>query len=158
MKKILLLCILSAAAILTSGAEYKLSNIKLTLASKKFQSAYDELKYHLELAAGKLAPGKDALEIIVGRAGDKAALRSGESRYLYKNGKLYIWGRDSSKGLIGTAFAVYGFLENKLGVRWIYAGKEGIHVPKQDTISFKEGENYSRVSQFYWGWLRKSDF
>ena len=97
MKKILLLCILSAAAILTSGAEYKLSNIKLTLASKKFQSAYDELKYHLELAAGKLAPGKDALEIIVGKAGDKAALRSGESRYLYKDGKLYIWGRDSKK-------------------------------------------------------------
>ena len=158
MKQKLIILLLAATTALLSGAEYKIANIKLTLASKKYQAAYDELKYHLELAAGKLAPGKDALEIIIGRAGDKAALQSGESRYLYKDGKLYIWGRDSKDRLIGTAFAVYGFLENKLGVRWIYAGKEGIHVPKQDTISFKDGENYSRVSQFYWGWLRKSDF
>ena len=88
MKKFLLL-LATAAALLTSGAEYKIANIKLILAHKKYQAAYDELKYHLELAAGKLTPGKDALEIIVGRAGDKTALRPGESRYLYKNGKLY---------------------------------------------------------------------
>lgn len=155
-RKLFLLLLIAAVAV--SGAEYKLSNIKLTLANKKYQSAYDELKYHLELAVGKLAPGKDALEIIIGKPGIKAALQPAESRYLYKDGKLYIWGRDSKKGLSGTIFAVYGFLETKLGVRWIYAGKEGIHIPKQDRISFKDGESYSRVSQFYWGWLRKSNF
>ena len=64
MKQKLITLLLTATAVLLSGAEYQLSNIKLTLANKKYQSAYDELKYHLELAAGKLAPGKDALEII----------------------------------------------------------------------------------------------
>ncbi len=150
--------LLFTAAVVLSGAEYQLSNIKLTLANKKYQPALEELKYHLELAGNKLAPQQDALEIIIGRAGDKAALQPAESRYLYKNGKLYIWGRDTNKGLSGTLFAVYGFLENKLGVRWIYAGKEGIHIPEQKKIVFKEGENYRRVSQFYWGWLRKSNF
>ena len=59
MKHKLILLVFTAAALL-SGAEYQISDIKLTLANKKYQAAYDELKYHLELAAGKLAPGKDA--------------------------------------------------------------------------------------------------
>ena len=75
MKHKLILLLFTAAALL-SGAEYKISNIKLTLANTKYQPAYDELKYHLDLAAGKLAPQQDALEIIVGKAGNKDALQS----------------------------------------------------------------------------------
>ena len=48
MKQILLL--LSAALMFgLCGAEYKISNIKLTLAGKAHQEAFDELKKHLEL-------------------------------------------------------------------------------------------------------------
>ena len=158
MKQKLITLLLTATAVLLSGAEYQLSNIKLTLTDKKYQSAYEELKYHLELAAGKLSPGKDALEIIIGKAGNKDTLQSQEARYLYKDGKLYIWGRDSKKNINGTLFAVYGFLDHKLGVRWLYPGEDGVYIPKIKTLSFKEGESYARVPHFLWGWLRKSNF
>ena len=157
MKKIFMM-LLAAAALLVSGAEYQLSNIKLTLANKKYQSAYDELKYHLELAAGKLAPGKDALEIIVGRAGNKDTLQAQEARYLYKNGKLYIWGRDGKNDIPGTLSAVHTFLDHKLGVRWIYPGEDGVYIPNFKTISFTENESFRRVPPFLWGWLRKGNF
>ena len=157
MKHKLIVLLLTAAAVL-SGAEYKISNIKLTASSAAYQPAVAELQYHLELAAGKLAPDNKPLEIIVGKAGESAALQSGESRYLYRNGKLYIWGRDSKKSRNGTLFAVYSFLENKLGVRWIYPGREGIYIPPQQSISFKENESFRRVPPFLWGWLRKSNF
>ena len=148
---------MAVSALLVSGAEYRISNIKLTLANKKYQQAYDELKYHLELAAGKLVPGDKALEIIIGKAGNSDTLQSGESRYCYRDGKLYIWGRDTKDTLYGTLFATYAFLENKLGVRWIYPGREGIHIPAQQSISFTENESYKRLPPFLWGWLRKGN-
>ena len=135
------------------GAEYKISNIRI-VANKKQQLAVDELKKHLELTGNKLAPGKDALQILIGRnPGCKDQLAAGESRWLYKDGKLYIWGNDK-KQYPGVLFAVYGLLEEKFGVRWLFPGDAGIHVPAQDTVSFKENESYKRVPHFYWGWVR----
>ena len=135
------------------GAEYKISNIRI-VANKKQQLAVDELKKHLELTGNKLAPGKDALQILIGRnPGCKDQLAAGESRWLYKDGKLYIWGNDK-KEYPGVLFAVYGLLEEKFGVRWLFPGDAGIHVPAQKTVSFKENESYKRVPHFYWGWVR----
>ena len=157
MKHKLILLAFTAAALL-SGAEYQISNIKLTLANPKYQAAYDELKYHLELAAGKLAPQQNALEIIIGKAGNKDVLQPQEACWLYKDGKLYIWGRDGKKGIPGTLFAVYGFLDSKLKVRWLYPGEEGVYIPETKNISFKDGETYRRTPHFIWGWLRKSNY
>lgn len=152
MKRIVLL--LSAALMFgLCGAEYKISNIKLTLAGKAHQEAFDELKKHLELTGNNLAPADGALEIIVGKAGVAGKLAPEESRWLYKNGKLYIWGEDK-QGRHGTLFAVYGLLEEKLGVRWIFPGDDGIHVPAQEKISFKENESYKRVPPFMWSYVR----
>ena len=59
MRKTLLL--LSALLIFSvCGAEYKISNIKLTLAGKAHQEAFNELKKHLELTGNKLAPAGGA--------------------------------------------------------------------------------------------------
>ncbi len=135
------------------AAEYQISNIKIT-GSKKQQLAVDELKKHLELTGDKLAPGKDALEILVGRnPGCKDKLAPGESRWLYKEGKLYIWGNDKKQSP-GVLFAVYGLLEEKFGVRWLFPGDAGIHVPVQKTVSFKENESYKRVPPFIWAYVR----
>ena len=152
MKKIFFL--LSAALMFgLCGAEYKISNIKLTLAGKAHQEAFDELKKHLELTGNKLAPADGALEIIVGKAGAPDKLAPEESRWLYKNGKLYIWG-DDRPGRHGTQFAVYGLLENKFGVRWIFPGDDGISVPAQTSVSFQENESYKRVPPFLWSYVR----
>ncbi len=139
------------------GAEYKISNIRI-VANKKQQLAVDELKKHLELTGNKLAPGKDALQIFVGRnPGCKDKLAAGESRWLYKDGKLYIWGNDK-KQYPGVLFAVYGLLEEKFGVRWLFPGDAGIHVPEQKTVSFKENESYKRVPPYIWAWVRSGQW
>lgn len=135
------------------SAEYTISNIKLTLAGKTNREAFDELKKHLELTGNKLNPGTGALEIIVGKAGENSKLALEESRWLYKKGKLYIWG-DDRQGRHGTQFAVYGFLEEKLGIRWIFPGDDGIFVPAQKSISFKENESYKRTPPFLWSYVR----
>ena len=148
-----LLLLLLAAVFTLSGAEYKLSNIKLVNTGKKYKDAFSELKYHLELAAGKLTPGKDALQIIIGAPGTNDTLADGEARYFYKNHKLYIWGSNAKPQYV--LYAVYEFLEKKLKVRWLYPAPGGVYIPKQDKISFTEGEMHSRIPHFYWGFLRK---
>ncbi len=152
MKRFWVLLVVSVSVML-GAAEYDISNIKLTLGNKKFRMAYDELKMHLELTGNKLAPGAGALEIIIGRAGEKGKLAPGESRWLYRNGKLYIWGNEK-KQYPGTLFAVYCLLEEKFGVRWLYPGDEGIVVPPRKVVSFKENESFKRVPEYIWGWCR----
>ena len=135
MKKILLL--LSVFALLAAGAaEYKISNIRIS-SGKSHKFAAEELKKHLELSGNKLIPGEGALQVIIGTAGVKGALKPGEARWLYKGGKLYFWGDDRSNRN-GTLFAVYDFLDTKLGARWFYPGEDGIFVPQRETISLKE--------------------
>ena len=136
-----------------SAAEYNMSNIKIVVSRKPYKFAGEELKKHLELSGNKLAPGKDALEIFIGKPSFAPMPKTGESHWIYKNGKLYIWGREHNSHP-GTLFAVYGFLEEKLGVRWIYPGEDGIYVPQRKTISFKEGESYSRTAPYFWASIR----
>lgn len=136
-----------------SAAEYSMSNIKITVSRKPYKFAGEELKKHLELSGNKLAPGKDALEIFIGKPSFAPMPKTGESHWIYKNGKLYIWGREHNSHP-GTLFAVYGFLEEKLGVRWIYPGEDGIYVPQRKTVSFKEGESYSRTAPYFWASIR----
>ena len=58
------------------------------------------------------------------------------------NGKLYIAGKDGPKNWKGnwtyynrgTLFGVYDFLERQLGVRWLWPGKLGEHIPKHSDV------------------------
>jgi hypothetical protein len=57
---------------------------------------------------------------------------------------VIITGRDRMAGTnqveYGTANAVYSFLQDKLGVRWLWPGPLGEDIVKNDTISFKTFE------------------
>ncbi len=62
---------------------------------------------------------------------------------LVKNGKLFIRG-DDEKGdplsqaiRTGTLFGVYDFLENELGIAWIWPGKSGEDVPIHNELRLK---------------------
>jgi len=56
-------------------------------------------------------------------------------------GKLVIFGDDdagppfSSRTRTGTLFGVYDFIENNLGVTWIWPGRTGEHVPARDGLT-----------------------
>ncbi len=68
-----------------------------------------------------------------------------ESRYIIDNNKVYIFGNDkiikqgkdklttvvNMRNQTGTLFAVYDFLFNELGVRWVEPGDKGIIYKKQ---------------------------
>lgn len=137
------------------GGEFALSSIKITASTRAdHQFAASELKKHLILAGAPATPvSKGALEIFIGRPGEKSRLKPGESRYLFKNNKLYIWGDDTPRRN-GTLFGVYAFLENKLKARWIFPGDEGIVIEKVKKITFKDNESFSRIPPLKWGYVR----
>ncbi|MDD5482599.1 MAG: DUF4838 domain-containing protein [Kiritimatiellae bacterium] len=114
-------------------------------AIKKF--AAEELKKHLELITGKPieitddAEGKKGFPFYVGIPfpDDKAELKREEARYRITPAGIYLYGEDAhgedadlEKVLhprvtrTGTMFAVYFFLENELGVKWMEPGDDGI--------------------------------
>ncbi|MCW3091481.1 MAG: beta-hexosaminidase precursor [Ferruginibacter sp.] len=62
-----------------------------------------------------------------------------------QNGNLIILGYDD----MGTQFAVYSFLEDHLGVRWLWPGELGEVVPKNKTIRIGE-INESQHPDYKW--------
>lgn len=93
-----------------------------------------------------LAPDFETLKVNIGDFWvSGAAPQEGLSRLGWRGasqgGNLYFFGADTDKNIIpstsgaaGTLFAVYDFLEQQLGIRWIWPGKIGEHIPLQETI------------------------
>ncbi len=56
---------------------------------------------------------------------------------------------------VGTLFGVYDFLENVLGVRWLWPGELGTYVPKTDTVEIWRANVMKSPAlafrSFYWG-------
>jgi Domain of unknown function (DUF4838) len=65
-----------------------------------------------------------------------------------KNGKLFIYGDDgkgralASNNRTGTLFGVYDFLENEIGIAWIWPGENGEDVPEYKELKIK---SFSRI-------------
>jgi len=123
------------------------------------QFAAEELQKHLHLIMGRRfkITDSEATEraFCVGLLppGSQSPLRSEESRYLIQPNRIYLFGEDhltykqrtplldvvSAQSLrfnrVGTLFAVYTFLENELGVRWLEPGDNGIVYPTLRSIT-----------------------
>lgn len=126
------------------------------------QYAAEELRYHVGKALGrepeivaedKLDPKGARRHFYVGAT--EAAKKAGipvwkladEERVVRTfGGDLYLLGGDApihkagvlspwSPSARGTLYAVYDFLENEMGVRWLWPGPTGEFVPKADTIA-----------------------
>lgn len=89
-------------------------------------------------------------------------LRQEEFNIAVKDGKLFIYG-DDGKGdpyaqdnRTGTLFGIYDFLENELGIAWIWPGKSGEDVPAVKELRlqpFSRTGNpmfYNRSMMFSW--------
>ncbi len=89
-------------------------------------------------------------------------LRQEEFSIVVQDGKLFIYGDDgigdpyAQDNRTGTLFGVYDFLENELGVAWIWPGKSGEDVPAVEELrlqSFSRTGNpmfYNRSMMFSW--------
>lgn len=123
------------------------------------QFAAEELQKHLHLITGHKfkitdsASAQKAFCVGLLSPGPKAPLRTEESRYLIQPNRVYLYGEDhltykedtpflevvSARSLrfnrVGTLFAVYTFLENEFGVRWLEPGDDGIAYPTLRSIT-----------------------
>ncbi|MBQ7649796.1 MAG: DUF4838 domain-containing protein [Victivallales bacterium] len=123
------------------------------------QFAAAELSRFLGKALGKVIPVKQssdaAVRIHVGIGPDgKPMAENDDSRIIVrKDGAVYIYGFDSpgseKKSIMamvldvafkGTLEAVYTFLEDSVGVRWLEPGAKGEYAPKVERIELQEGE------------------
>lgn len=123
--------------------------------------AADELVYHVEKATGaKLAvvnegqePKEPAARVYLGptaaaaKAGIEAVKLSPDSFTLRTaGGALFIVGRDGDGRPLdpdtwaGTLFGVYELLENVMGVRWLWPGELGEHIPATKNVTVPDTE------------------
>jgi hypothetical protein len=125
------------------------------------QEAIRELQYHVKRATGVELPVVTAAEadalpadhvrVVMGQGAVTRKLKVSqpqlgpESYRIYaKDNYLVFVGVDRKKGSIdppdtnAVAYAVYHFLDHQMGVRWLWPGDEGTHVPKTSTLSFNE--------------------
>lgn len=117
--------------------------------------AADELRHHFVKATGgsfrivtETAPKSGLRRFYVGRAAanggvDVAALKPEERIVKGIDGDVFLAGGDrggnggyrpgdtGGKACFGTLYAAYDFLENEMGVRWIWPGELGEVVPKR---------------------------
>ena len=103
-----------------------------------------ELERHLALvgAMGASRPTVAALTIVLGEKAPGAGEPEAHTSYAKLVGnRLYLWGDD--KNCPGTLFAVYGFLENILGVVWPMPGDENIVAPRADKVRMPANWSWS---------------
>ena len=107
-------------------------------------STVEELRKHLQLITGReiatasqggAVAGTYVFHVGIPAPGDDKPLGPEEARWVVTPRAAYLYG----EGLRGAQFAVYGFLEEQLGVRWIEPGDRGIVCPKRSSLELKEG-------------------
>ena len=122
-----------------------------TEANRAATKAADELRTHLKLitavdlpviAGAPVPPGKYPFHIGVAPPGQADALAPEEARWAVAQDAVYLYG-DDLRGRAGALYAVYCFLEEQLGVRWIEPGDRGIAFKEQPQLTL-------RIAEFSW--------
>ena len=114
--------------------------------------AAEELEKHLLLIAGERRPAKDGFAFMIGSKapGGKDAPEWTSLAELTSNA-VYFWGDDGKpekgkkriKARHGSLFAMYGFLEKVLGVKWVRSGDDGIIYKNMKAVKVPSDWNYS---------------
>ena len=116
----------------------------------EMRTAVDELKSHLALICGSEFAEKAPFTFVFRRPKDAPPPRPFESRYRIDGNAVWFWGDDggsdtaldwgdnrgkTSRKRHGTLFAVSLFLENELGIRWLWPGEDGIEYAARKTVA-----------------------
>ena len=104
----------------------------------------DELVKHLTLVAGKAPDGSGNVRFVVGRSPEGAETAAFTSYGRRIGDTIYLWGDDVTKKRAsatrrGTLHAVYGFLEDRLSVRWVFPGDDGIVCEPRSCVEVPDG-------------------
>lgn len=138
-----------------AGEMWDLTKIALEAKGCLYGDARQELVKHLELVSGARPVTGGTFTVVLGEKAPGAGEVAPFTSYAKCVGdRLYLWGDDGAcvtnrrtkavqMGRPGTLFAVYGFLREILGVRWVIPGDEGIVAPSAKTARIPEGWSWS---------------
>ena len=149
----ILLCIASAAAL--CGYSFELGKTDAVIYySKQYKNAADELAGYLNRIYGKnytVVQGDsrktDAPGIYLGVAPAGVKFKDPAANKLYirrwaDNTRLFLFGNDDKKlKLQGSRFAMYDFLQDVCGVRWLWPGETGTVVETRSPDTVKNGSS-----------------
>jgi len=109
--------------------------------------AADELRKHLQLVTGAPVPvvarpamvhGKYPFYVGIPHPDDRAPFAPEEARWVVGPEATYLYGAERS---YANQYAVYGFLEDQLGIRWIEPGDKGIAYTAQSPLKLTIGSS-----------------
>ncbi len=111
-----------------------------------------ELEKHLNMVVGERTPQADGFVFAVGEKPlDAPPPKVFESCARVDGKRLCFWGEAAEHGVErsrGPLFAVYEFLDKKLGVKWTYPGDENTVFQSQKEVQLQEGESWSFTPPF----------
>ena len=144
MKKILFLL----SAVLMGelfAAQWKMAEVKIVMPENpnKFQQlAKEELEFHLQFVAGKLAPGNEFTMVIGSAPAGAPKPKSDESIYIIDGKTIYFYGDDGNarRPKNGSQLAVYTFFKKYFNMRYLRAGNDWVFGDKKAVIDLPEKE------------------
>ena len=159
MKRLPVLCfaMVMAASVIAAPetVEIDLVTARIEVADRKHPThklAAEELEKHLLLIVGERRPAKDGFAFVIGSKapGGKDAPEWTSLAELTSNA-IYFRGDDGKpekgkkriKARHGSLFAMYGFLEKVLGVKWVRSGDDGIIYKNMKAVKVPSNWNYS---------------
>ncbi|GEM_PF-982941 len=167
--KVPLIAFLIAGALSALALEWPVNEIAVETANPgdPIQSlATKEMEKHLALIGGPRKPGA-RYKFLIGSPvdGQTGKPESTEAHYAIRGDKVYFWGDDSwdgalmgSKTRCGTLSAVYAFLENELGVKWlrptdagiVYEARQSVKLPDQKDYRWTMPYEMTGVRVYWW--------
>ncbi len=165
--KNVLVALLSLMVTVAHSSEWPLHAINIEVAQKDDpiqKLAASEMSQHLEWIVNgfhrppiRLGHVDTTYRFLIGTPAADApkALGKAEARYAVRGTTVYFWGDDSWGGSLhdgstrcGTLSAVYAFLENELGVRWIRPTIKGVVFEQRHTLQLPETKDYQWIMPY----------
>jgi hypothetical protein len=122
--------------------------------------AESELLKHLELVCGAKPDGSGRVKILLGERAPGEKEPAAFTSYGRRVGDtIYLWGDDSGTrrtypGRPGTLYAVYGFLEDVFGIRWVCPGNDGIVFRKAEKVEIPDEWSWTYCPPLKMGHIR----
>ena len=131
---------------MASTTSFPLGSLKVECAAGACD-AKDELTRHVERACGRKPDGSGSLTIAIGTPPPGHGAAADFMSYGKRVGDtVYLWGDDTVRRdgaqSPGTLFAVYGFIEEVLGVRWVRPGDDGVIAKAMERVEIPENWKY----------------
>ena len=162
MRKAFILAAAATVAVAAVSGEVDLSSEAIVRAKKENEPqkvAADELQKHLRLVCGRADGAAGPLKFVFARP--KGETNAPYSAFAKRKGDtIWFWGDDYGTRrypYYGSAFAVYGFLETVLGVKWVAPGDDGIVYRPKAKVDLPDDWTYEYHCRAETALMRRAD-